>query len=394
MTMDDLDTLLRQTFREKEAEAPDADRLAARVRAASVARHVTVKRRLLVAGTACAVAGVAVAVTVQTSGGGGSQGAPATGPTFTDGRPTDQVVGGMRAWSSSGLQVRAPESWPANALHCSTAAQPTVIVDVSMYQACLGPDPHVDQVEFRGAQALAATPEHPSVPVSEPPFYPNTPTMRPTKVDGRDAQIGSMRLADGRTLEVLIIPDLDVSVGATTKDPALAERIIASAHVVDVDANGCPSRTAAVVPGKPTRDGADRDLVPGTPIAASLCSYGHDFEPTGSKRTGPVVLGHSQAIAPQKLDALVSMLNALPPGLRSFNSPAGSCTPADRAGTEVRFFYQSGPPLDVYLHTSTCDHLGFDNGARTGALDRQFPDMVSGYLPSYSFAFYPNTLQQ
>jgi hypothetical protein len=386
MTMDDLDTLLRQTFREKEAEAPGAARLAARVRTAAAARHATVNRRLLVAVSACAVAGIAIATTVLTIGGGGSEATP-TGPGLKDGRPKDQVVDGMRAWSASGVQVRVPESWPANALHCGTPTKPTVIVDVGSIETCaVYGGPVFDTVEFKGAQALAATPQHPQYAVLGPPFYPNIPTMRPTTVDGKTAQIGSMLLADGRTLEVLIIPSLDVSVGATTKDPALAERIIASAHVVDVDANGCPSQTALVEPGKPSREGAGRVLVPGTPIAASICHYGHPVQSANTSRTGPVLLGRSQPIAPQHLDALVSMLNALRPGLRSSRSVAGGCTPADREGYVMRFYYQSAPPLDVYLHTTTCDHLGADNGAVTGTLNKQFLDTASAYVPDWGFA--------
>jgi hypothetical protein len=354
---------------------------------------VSRNKRFVVAVAACAVAGVAITTLVLTIGGGGSEATP-TGAGLKDGRPKDQVVDGMRAWSASGVQVRVPESWPANALHCGTPTKPTVIVDVGSIETCADyGEPVFDTVEFKGAQALAATPEHPHYAVLGPPFYPNIPTMRPTTVDGMKAQVGSMLLADGRTLEVLIIPGLDASVGATTKDPALADRIIASAHVVDVDANGCPSQTALVEPGKPSREGAGRVLVPGTPIAASICHYGHPVLPPDTIRTGPVLLRHSQPIAPQHLDSLASTLNALRPGLRSLHSVAGGCTPADREGYVMRFYYQSGPPLDVYLHTTTCDHLGAYNGAVTGTLTKQFLDMASGYFPDWGFAIAGDAFQ-
>jgi hypothetical protein len=53
-------------------------------------------------------------------------------------------------------------------------------------------------------------------------------------------------------------------------------------------------------------------------------------------------------------------------------SSPGACTSADHDGYLFRFSYASGAPVDVYLHTKTCDHLGFNNGAVTGYVSAEF----------------------
>ena len=39
----------------------------------------------------------------------------------------------------------------------------------------------------------------------------------------------------------------------------------------------------------------------------------------------------------------------------------------------------------MYLHTSDCDHNGFDNGAVTGYLSQRFVDGVQAFLPAMGF---------
>jgi hypothetical protein len=260
--------------------------------------------------------------------------------------PHGQVVNGMRAWSFHGLQVRVPQRWAVNDLGCGEPMKATVVIDPGMIPLCkLGTPPVVDFVRLSPASGVTLPPGH-----------------HPVTIGGQRGTLGSERLRNGMTRDVLVLPGLDASVEAETRNPALAAAVIASAQVVSADVNGCPSRVAHLHPaGSPGRPGAAGRLVPGHPAEASICHY------SGNQ------LGHSTLVSGNRLHLLITQLNALRPGLKSSNDMVRDmCPQLDQEGYILRFFYREGPPLDVFVHLSSCDHLGADSGARTGGFTQAF----------------------
>lgn len=115
-----------------------------------------------------------------------------------------------------------------------------------------------------------------------------------------------------------------------------------------VTAAACPpkapeSRSGPFRPAGPARPGADKRLVPGTPVVATVCRYyGLNLpEPAGT-------LAHS-AVARDGLDALVADLNAGDPvtGIRF-------CAADFENLILVIVEYRSGPALRVLLDLSGC----------------------------------------
>jgi hypothetical protein len=103
--------------------------------------------------------------------------------------------------------------------------------------------------------------------------------------------------------------------------------------------------------------------VPGHPEQAAVCHYTDDR------------LGHSTVVSGGRFSRLIGLLNGLTPGLKRSSSFARDvCPQEDREGYVVRFFYRSGPPLDVFIHLFSCDHLGADTGARTGGFTLPFAE--------------------
>ncbi|MEY9859294.1 hypothetical protein ABH935_004922 [Catenulispora sp. GAS73] len=382
--MDELDDLLRDTFRAREDEAGDATGLAAAVRSGH-ARHTVKRRQLLVVGTVGVLAaGGSSALALARHGSSAPNGAVFVAARDGNGRPsvTTSSPGGSatsppsqagtRAWSSHGLQVRVPQDWKANQTQCGTPIAPTVLIGGGAVPACaLNHAPAVDVVAFGTATVLDPDPE---------------PALHPTTVGGHAAKTGTERIPDGRTVTLLVVPDLDVSVTVKSKNAALVAGIVGSAQIVDTDANGCASQATTVEPaGKPARSGAQTTMVPDKPIKATVCHYAAPYTPGQAAFNGPTFLTNSSAIAPDQIGKLTDTINTLTPGQARWTGLPGSCPPAAHDGYLFHFTYASGPPLDVYLHTSDCDHIGFDNGAITGYLSQKFVDNLQVFLPDMAF---------
>lgn len=391
MTMDELDDLLRDTFRAREHDVLDPAGLAASARSDYARR--TVKRRQLMAVSAAGVlavgGGSALALARHASGtpsittnisrfdrtGNGNGSSP--GATPGQGAPTASAPAGTRAWSSHGLQVDVPQAWKANQTTCGTPTASTVVIGGGAVPMCaLNSAPAVDVVTFAGANDLDVSPK---------------PALHPTTVGTHSALTGTERIADGRTVTVLVVPDLDVSVTVKSKSTALVAGIIASARIVDTDANGCPSRITTVEPaGKPQRPGAQSTMVPDQPdkpVKAIVCHYatGVAYHPGQPTPTGPTPLVNGSTIAPDQVAVLAHILNTLTPGLAAWDGLPGYCPPPAREGYLFRFTYASGQPVDVYLHGADCDHDGFSNGAVTGFMSQKFVEGVQKFLPDMGF---------
>lgn len=385
--MDEFDELLRDTFRAHDDELLDTTGLAAAARNGYARRTARRRRVLAVSAAGVLAAGGSSALALARHGsnvrsgtmavarmdGKGRPSGPAA-PGTGGGTPTDPPPPGTRAWSSHGLQVSVPEAWKANQTRCGTPIASTVLIgDVAMAMCAINPVPVVDVVSFGTASVTDPHPE---------------PALHPADVGGHAARTGTERLPDGRTATVLVVPDLDVSVTVESKDAALVAAIAGSARIVETDANGCASRAGTVEPaGKPARPGAQTGMVPGTPIKAIVCHYEAPapYAPGGADFKGPTFLTNGSTIDTNQIGPLTDTLNTLKPGQAVWNGLASSCPSAAHDGYLFRFVYASGQPVDVYLHTSDCDHIGFDNGAVTGYLSQRFVDNVQKFLPDMGF---------
>jgi hypothetical protein len=268
-----------------------------------------------------------------------------------------------------GVQVLVPSSWPLNATKCGTPIRDTVIVGQGVIALCLlAPRPTVSVVELAplaqaqaGGQTAAAG--------------------RAIRLDGHPARRGADRLPDGRSRVVLVIPDLDVAVTATSRDAALVRRIIASATIRPVDAAGCHDRVARLRPaGPPARQGAAARLVPASPTAGSICRY------------SDLRLERSTTLTAGQLRHLLGVLNGLPAGTSrpggGYAISADSCQQEERRGFVLRFDHASGPAVEVFVHIGGCGQLSAANGARTTKLSPELVTTLTG-LVGYD-AGYPN----
>ncbi|TDU02526.1 hypothetical protein EDD99_0924 [Streptomyces sp. 846.5] len=334
---DGLEALLGEVLRSRAQDAPSAAPLLASVHA-RVSGRMRSRRRYGLAAVAAAVAVTAGASVLTVPGfeGGGAAGRPAS----------SGDLGAMLAWNYHGLQVEAPKSWAVNATHCGTPVRDTVVTGGTGANLCavLAP-PRVQHVAFGAPTQFVMPPTHHAVSVS-----------------GQPGILGSEVLPNGSTREVLTLPALHTAVEVETDTPALAGSIIASARLVTIDRNGCASTADPISPAAtPSRPGAAQQLVPGQPNGAVLCFYG-----SGG-------LEHSTVLDPRRLTKLVTLFNALRPGLASgaVQSP-DMCTLQQASGYVVRLSYPTGPGLDVHLRLAGCTRLGADNGASTGRLTQEF----------------------
>jgi hypothetical protein len=133
-------------------------------------------------------------------------------------------------------------------------------------------------------------------------------------------------------------------------------------------------------------------MVPDQPVKAIVCHYWTPYVPNRAAPNGPTLLTNGLTIAPDQVSELTSILNTLKPGLATFDGLPGYCPSAAHDGYLFRFTYASGQPVDVYLHTSDCDHDGFSNGAVTGFISHKFVDNVQKFLPDMGFQAIGNAI--
>jgi hypothetical protein len=134
-------------------------------------------------------------------------------------------------------------------------------------------------------------------------------------------------------------------------------------------------------------------MVPDKPITAIVCHYAAPDAVIHKGFNGPTFLTNGATIAPDRIGQLTDILNTLRPGLATWDGLPGSCPSAAHDGYLFRFTYTAGPPVDVYLHTSDCDRVGFENGAVTGYLSQRFVDNVQAFLPDMGFQVPGNAIK-
>ncbi|MEV2237266.1 hypothetical protein [Micromonospora sp. NPDC049891] len=119
---------------------------------------------------------------------------------------------------STGVRISVPAGWPRNATKCGTPMRDTYIVDVDLIAGCaVVPPPRVDYAEIRRANLELD-------PVAQL-------ATEAGEASGHPVLRGGDVLPDGRTRQVVVVPDQRVVLIAVSGDPALAEAITRSLRV-------------------------------------------------------------------------------------------------------------------------------------------------------------------
>lgn len=376
--MNDLETLLREHF---SAEADGATRDVDLVGGIRGLRRNRRHRRRVVAGAAVAAAVVVAAVTV-----------PLTVITSHHGQPTVVTVGpnepaglakpppGERAVTWAGIQFYVPAGWLQPLSLSNPCALPSLDRGVVTYPSdtpvvamrCPPPaHPVLQQLQF-GDTPIPYTggPDPARAPSGS--LCPDVPSARPQvgEIGGLSAMC-SRDWSRGQwvtTFQVLAVPSVYV---LTTNTKAVADAIVASAHRVSVDENGCavaqPRNIGAVAGG-----GAGGPQVVGTPVRGVVCSY----------KAGRLVVGVT--LNAEELTRITSDLNALP----------ARYTPAELAAQKVPSPLDSGGLASIVLTDAsgrtqqiTVQGLQFGvapgvAGATQSALTQALAADLGGVLPT------------
>jgi hypothetical protein len=147
---------------------------------------------------------------------------------------------------------------------------------------------------------------------------------------------------------------------------ALANHLLSTVQVVQVDFDGCAAHVAALSPAGPESKSGSRDkLVPGSPSLASLCRYSNNW------------VVRSIALNDKQRRELETLLNRLPVGA----SPAvlsGNCQSDRRRGFIAEFRYPNATASDaVYVHVGGCEPLTASNGSRTTGVNAQLINFLT-----------------
>ncbi|MCZ7422618.1 hypothetical protein O7605_24255 [Verrucosispora sp. WMMA2121] len=120
--------------------------------------------------------------------------------------------------ASEGVRISVPAEWPRNATRCGTPMRDTYIVDVDLIAGCaVLPIPRVDYAEIKRANLDLDPVAQLATGASE--------------AFGHSVLRGGDVLPDGRTRQVVVVPDRDVVLVAVSSNPAVAEAIARSLRV-------------------------------------------------------------------------------------------------------------------------------------------------------------------
>jgi hypothetical protein len=251
---------------------------------------------------------------------------------------------GQRAVSWHGVQLYVPETWKLHDARCGTAQSDTVLVPGPV-NLCLPPYvPGLTVVEYRdGTEEL--------------------PNAREVEVSGYRAFRGSVPLTEEEGVrEVLVVPDLQVTVSVRSPDPRRADALLDTAQVVEVDSLGCPTALPSTKPPAPQVPGAAERVLPGEPVNVVLCQY------------GDLRLERSAPLPAPEIAALQSRLNEAPVGTSpsrvGTSVSAKLCPEYDRAPLVLLATYEDGSQLQIFTRFNSCTGPDPDNGARQVVVDR------------------------
>jgi hypothetical protein len=265
--MDALETLIREALAEHAHEAPPPDRLVVPPRSADRGR----RRWPHVLLAAAAVAAVAIGVVVVRGGSSGNPpAAPTPIPTFAP------IPPGMNEVSYHGITVQIPDNLRPR------------------YDDCAAPRNVIDTVDWTLAPNCPVT-----IDIQD--RRPGTLVRLAPYQNGRP---DSMRIQhQPGVVETRNLPGPGVSVYVAAPTRAQVRAIFDTVRVTPVDRNGCAATRPAL------SDPPASDLLPGTPTAASECTY--TLVP-GSRAVAYLV--RSLPVAADRLSRLVAAIDNLPAG--------------------------------------------------------------------------------
>lgn len=267
---------------------------------------------------------------------------------------TVDVPTGSQAVSWHGVQVLVPATWRLDDQRCGVAQTSTVLLP-GFRNSCLPPYiPGLTVVEF------AEVPDIPERTSTEPLLDAAT---TPLDLDGTPALTGSVPLEQETGVRrVLVVPSEGVIVSVRSPDAAAADRILATARVVTVDANGCLSRLPASRPAGPSGvEGASESLLPGSPTSLSACRY-ERLRLVSSRRVDASI-GALQ----QRLDALATGVSGRTPEREIAEE---LCRGMDDEVTTLEAGYADDRSLRVFFRGQACTDRSALNGSTTRRTDR------------------------
>lgn len=293
-------------------------------------------RRRAAAGAAAlsvaAVAAVSLAVPLLTGNGSARLAPPAAGPSGAPAADGQQAV----VWH--GVQLYVPEHWHPDDLRCHEPQSDTVVLP-GVRDDCLAP--YVSGLTIVEYSAGAD----------------KAPGGRPVEVSGQAGRRATLPLTEEPGVrEVLVLPDLNVTVSVRSPDPARAKAILDTAQVVEQDARGCPSALAATTPPRPDVPGAADRVLPGDPDRVVVCQYG-DLRIERSAELPDYAVRRFQA-------ALDAAPVGTSPSRVGVSVSAELCPEYDRAPLVLIAIYPDGGRLQVYTRQNSCTGPDPDNGAR------------------------------
>ena len=261
-------------------------------------------------------------------------------------------VGGELAVASAGLQVTVPATYDVMGKACFVRDVPqdlpgVVTVDGRLASGCFSGTP------FPGTTV--------SIVASDTDLATLAPlATAPTTVGDLNARTGRGELTDGEVASVLLIPDR-AAVLVRNTDEAAAQAILATAEVVETDANGC----ATTAPDTAGLAGASvppagQFAVTAEPTAATVCQYRGDVASSSG------LLGASEA------STLAAQIAALPAGVAAPEGPEGgpgSC-PQPTSRYLVTFWTADGPGTSASVHFAGCRALYLTDGSSSRQLQQ------------------------
>jgi hypothetical protein len=316
------ETLLRETFAEREHLAPSGDALADTARSKARARRW--RRHTLGAVVACVVAALLSTAIVGIARNALQQQAQ---PAWT----TTAVPDGWQVISSRGVQIAVPADWPINANDgCAVRAAFTVIRGPRIALDCLVPEsPSATEVAVQAASLNSQDDDR----------LKGATTTSQVSLAGAPAVLVEGAFADGRTSMTLTVPGIDTQVAATGPDPSLLSQVLRTTRVVTVDDVGCDRDLPTATWDKPAPGPAIR---PASPTSITVCVY------QGALLGASATLEGSRATA---LTAAIAQAHAGP-----VRDNPRTCTPGlpEDLPLWLHLHYASGPDVDVRVHFANC----------------------------------------
>jgi hypothetical protein len=251
-----------------------------------------------------------------------------------------------------------PADWVLNDYGCGMDARPTIVRAPGPQRLCLTLEPATKEVAL-----LNNLVELPNTLVRDPWNGPDVPPgvsarRASVRIGGVVGERAEFRLPDGRYAGWVKLPAQELALSVRTRDAATRQRILDSLELVDVDANGCPTRAQQRRPGPAAR--------PVTSV--SVCYYGGSISPlTASTRlTGA---------------AAAELLHALDVARPGRNPDCGTRNGVDVSQVALQLRDADGAVQDtVGVRFQGCINRGIDRGDKQGIVTRSLVDLIMNPL--------------